>query len=166
MAQKPIIIPGERYQTNIIIHTRKRTEIDNVQEYELTPFYLQQVKEFNKRYAGRAIFVNDASPIYNCHGFTFGSRRSAICNSEDVRKILNEDDYKKIDDMNDIRVGDIITYSGHKGNIEHSGLVIGNKEGLPLILSKWGYGREVVHLFNQCPYFPECPVVEYFRISK
>lgn len=167
MLQKFIIKPGERYQTKIAIDTRKGNDIDNIQEYDLTPFYLELNKRFKQQYTEpRATFVNEPSSIYNCHGLTFGSRRSAIWNPEEVRKILKEDDYKIINDMNDIRAGDIIIYSNNMGDIGHSGLVIGKKQGLPLILSKWGYGGEVVHPFNQCPYIKNNPIVEYFRISK
>lgn len=160
-----IIMPGERYQTKITVQTRKRSDIDNVQEHDLTPFYLRQVDEFNKRYKEPFVtFVNDASPIYNCHGLMFGSRRSMICHTQEIMKILAEDDYEEIDNMRDVREGDVIIYYADDGDAEHSGLVIGERGGFPLIFSKWGFGREAVHMYSQCPYKPDN--VKFYRISK
>jgi hypothetical protein len=167
MLQKFIIKPGERYQTKITIQTRKGNDIDNIQEYDLTPSCLHQVEKFNKEYEGRSVtFVNEASPIYNCHGLTFGARRAIIWDPQEVAKILREDDYVMIADVKNVREGDIIVYYGDYGDISHSGLVIGNSSGVPSILSKWGVGREAVHRWNDCPYFKTCPTVKYFRISK
>jgi len=162
---KKILIPGQRYQTEIITQTRKGTDISNVQEHDLTPFYLNIVKEIDRKYAQTNVtFVNNPSPIYNCHGFTFASRRTMIWDSKEISKILSEDDYKIVENENDVQVGDIIIYFGEKGDVEHSGLVIDKKKNFPLILSKWGTGREVVHLFNNCPY--DSANVRYYRISK
>ena len=159
-----IIIHGERHQTKITIQTRKCTDIDNVQEHDLTPFYLHQVEELNKEYEGTPVtFVNNASPIYNCHGLTFGSRRSMIWEPQEIMKIIEEDDYVMVD-MKDVREGDIIIYFADNGDAEHSGLVIGEELGLPLILSKWGPGREAVHIYVQCPY--KSDNVRFYRISK
>lgn len=164
MSQK-IIKPGERYHAEIIIQTRKGTNISNVQEYDLPPSCLREVEELNRRYREPFVsFVNNASPIYNCHGLTFGSRRSRIWDSQEIVKIIKEDDYAMVDNMNDVREGDVIVYYGDDGDVEHSGLVIGKRSGFPLILSKWGSGREAVHLFSQCPY--KVDNVKFFRISK
>jgi len=164
MSQK-IIKPGERYQKKIIIQTRKGTPISNVQEFNLPPYYLHLVEEYNKRYSEPFVtFVNNASPIYNCHGLTFGSRRSMIWDSQEIAKIIKEDDYAMVDNMNDVREGDVIVYYGDDGDAEHSGLVIGKISRFPLILSKWGSGREAVHMFSQCPY--KIDNVKFFRTSK
>ena len=112
-----IIIPGERYQTKIKIQTRKGNDIDNVQEYELTPFHKYIVEEFNKRYKEPFVrFVNNASPIYNCHGLTFGSRRSIIWDAQEVSKIIREDDYVMIDNIKEVQQGDVIIYYGDNGD--------------------------------------------------
>lgn len=95
---------------------------------------------------------------------TFGSRRSAIWDAQEILKILKEDDYKLVQDIKNVQKGDIIIYLAKNGDVEHSGLVIGKRERLPLILSKWGYGKEAVHVFNMCPY--DSSTVQYYRISK
>jgi hypothetical protein len=159
-----IIQPGEQYQTTIVIQTRKGTSISNVQEYDLPLPLLRAVEEMDRQYKGQHVtFVSNASPIYNCHGLTFGSRRAMIWNAQEIMKIIKEDDYVAIDEK-DVREGDVIIYFSDTGDPEHSGLVIGKVQGFPLIYSKWGAGRETVHLFSQCPYSVNC--VKYYRISK
>jgi hypothetical protein len=65
--------------------------------------------------------------------------------------------------------GDIIIYLNpeNDGDIEHSGIVIekGSERtlGVPIVCSKWGSGREYVHLASHCPYTFAKP--KYYRIS-
>jgi hypothetical protein len=160
-----ILIPGERRQSKIVIQTRRGTPISNVQEYDLPPYYLQLDKEQDEKYQEPFVFfVSNPSSYYNCHGLIFGSRRSAIWDPQEILKILEEDDYQLVENTSNVQRGDIIIYFGEHGDAEHSGLVIGKREGLPLILSKWGYGKEAVHIFSVCPY--DSSRVRYYRISK
>jgi hypothetical protein len=160
-----ILIPGERRQGRIVIQTRRGTPVSNVQEYNLTPHYLWLVKEQDNKYQEPYVFfVNNPSPYYNCHGLTFGSRRSQIWDSQEILKILKEDDYQLVENVNNVQKGDIIVYFSDNGDVEHSGLVIDKREGLPLILSKWGCGKEAVHIFSMCPY--DSSTVRYYRVSK
>jgi len=163
MASK-ILLPGERQRSEIVIQTRIGSPISNVQEHDLPPRYLKLAEELDKKYHEPfVLFVNNPSPYYNCHGLTFGSRRSAISDPQEILKILEEDDYTLVEDK-DVQKGDIIVYFGNDGDAEHSGLVIGERNGLPLILSKWGYGKEAVHTFSMCPY--DSSTVRYYRILK
>lgn len=98
---------------------------------------------------------------YNCHGMTFASRRSAIIHPEQVRKILNQDGYIRIDKAH-VVPGDIIIYPTEEGDVEHSGLVLA-AEGLSIVVvSKWGRSHEVIHPFNVSPY--DARYVEFWRI--
>jgi hypothetical protein len=144
-----IVLPGQRVQKTITIQTRRGTPVANVQEFDLTPFYLRQIEETRVRFEKNATieFVNSASPIYNCHGLTFASKRSAIYDAQEVNKILDEDDYIVICKVTDVRRGDIIVYYSSDGDAEHSGLVIGALQRLPIILSKWGYGRSCTPVY-------------------
>jgi hypothetical protein len=104
-----------------------------------------------------------ASSSYNCHGLTFGSRRTGIDDPAAVREILQHDDYVKID-RKDLLPGDTVIYIDNEGDITHSGIVI---EVPPLgakILSKWGECQEVIHLIGDCPY-PET-TKEFYRVCK
>jgi hypothetical protein len=164
MSQK-IIEPGSIPRTSIELRTRKNTPIFNSQEHDLTPFYLHLVESYKKRFEGRVVFLSVPSPIYNCHGFTFASRRTAICEHEEIMKIISEDDYRMVENEDDVQIGDIITYwDKEKGDVEHSGLVVGKEGKYPLVLSKWGRGKEVLHLYCVCPY--DATMVRYYRVSR
>ncbi len=80
------------------------------------------------------IFTNDGTPIQvykfisghrgfktDCHGLTFADGDYWI-NNEEVRKILNGDDYDNIDDGS-IKVGDVVTQEDSRDNIHHSSTV-------------------------------------------
>ena len=96
---------------------------------------------------------------FNCHGLTFASRRTWIDRPEEIRKILEDDDYEQVDE---VMPGDIAVYY-KDGDVEHSGVVLRISEmNVPMILSKWGACHEVVHHFAQCPY--DCGQVVYYRI--
>ena len=56
---------------------------------------------------------------YNCHGLTFGSRRTWISKASEIAKLLQEDDYELVD-LNQILPGDIVVYF-QNGDAEHSG---------------------------------------------
>ncbi len=100
------------------------------------------------------------SAQYNCHGLTFGSRRTKIPSSQ-VEKILDEDDYKEIC-LEEVLPGDVVVYR-KDGDIEHSGVVVA---GFPevWILGKWGQIHEVVHRIQECPYQEAYP--SFYRIIK
>ena len=108
--------------------------------------------------------VNKESPIYNCHGLTFGSRRTHL---NEIDKILKEDFYKEVS-SDDIREGDVVVYVSDIGVI-HSGIVIGIIEGkginVPLVLSKWGLLGEYVHLYNCCPFMRQSEGIVFYRIT-
>lgn len=99
---------------------------------------------------------------------TFASRRARIYDNEDIKKILNDDDYELMGE-NDVLPGDIIIYYSERGDAEHSGIVVSKPERigrlfLPKVLSKWGNFEEVIHQVNECPY--DCRFVKYYRVKK
>jgi hypothetical protein len=105
---------------------------------------------------------------YNCHGLTFGARRTAIPSS--INLILKEDDYSEVA-FGVVMPGDIVIYRSTgaapgsiAGDIEHSGIVLERTAlGNVLVLSKWGFGDEWVHFLRDCPY--DSGDVKYFRIN-
>jgi len=102
---------------------------------------------------------------YNCHGFTFASRRTWIDDIGAVIRILSEDGYERV--TGEILPGDVAVYFDSAGKPEHSGLVIESPLrdgfGYPRIVSKWAWANEVVHWANQCEYGPE---IRYYRITR
>lgn len=154
--------PGQPNRRSIKVETRQGTAIDNQQDWdELTPFYLKQVKDWeNKHKPPEAIHGSFASPVYNCHGLTFASRRTCIF---DIACIIKDDDYCEVEPSK-VRLGDIVVYySG--GDAEHSGIVIEiSKDGYKKILSKWGRGKEVIHWIHVGPY--EYDIIRYYRVNR
>src|SRR5262249_50698196 len=77
------------------------------------------------------------SARYNCHGLTFAARRTGIASSAQVQRILNHDGYRELKMTERPSPGDIAIYR-EDGDIVHSGIVLGFKDNVPLVLGKWG----------------------------
>jgi hypothetical protein len=100
---------------------------------------------------------------YNCHGLTFASRRTWIHSPREIAKILTDDDYKTVAPPETVLPGDIAVYYSTEGDAEHSAIVLTiERFGVPKVLSKWGAGREVVHMLGNCPY--DASNVKYYRV--
>lgn len=104
------------------------------------------------------------SSMYNCHGLTFGARRTGITKHSDVTQILSEDGYTFLGNNPTVHAGDIAIYIAN-AQIEHSGIVVwvSRTNGEIWILSKWGEFHEVVHRPLNCPY-QQCNV-QYYRLE-
>lgn len=92
------------------------------------------------------------SGVYNCFGHVWASRRTSIYESDEVWKILADDQYRQIQPT-DVVQGDVALYL-HEGTEEiwHAAIVIEikpiyNTAGkVPWVLSKWGDAMaEVFH---------------------
>ena len=136
----------------IRLQTSLGNEIPNSQETELSPFELNLSKGMSAKYPN-AKFKTGSIPRYNCHGLTFGSRRTRIVDDSSIKLILHDDSFHEIPG-GDILPGDIVIYKSTEGEFNHSGIVIkpnhGDSKG-PLILSKWGGGPEVIHWLHDVP---------------
>ena len=145
------------------LDTRKQNQIENECDHEPVTAGEAQVSE-RHRVTYQNVVHRRTQPTrrYNCHGLTFGSRRTRIWNAEAVRRILSEDDYRIIA-VNDVEPGDIAVYYLN-GDVEHSGVVV-SVSGLkvPIVLSKWGDLHEVIHQVPLCPY--DSTMVVYYRIE-
>lgn len=96
-----------------------------------------------------------ATGRYNCHGLTFGSRRTCIDEATSISRILDDDGYKLVD-IAGVMPGDIVLYYDHDGTVSHSGIVVMVPDSLPRfvkVVSKWGVvGAEYVHWVHRTPY--------------
>lgn len=157
-----ILVPGAPIDSSIITQTSKGNNIPNSQCHECTNWERQQYPDLNKKFA-QATFRTEPNPTYNCHGLVFASRRTSIDLSLAVNIILKDDGYIPIE-KDKVLPGDIILYYDKTGDIEHSGVVLAwdNLMNIPLVLSKWGKYKEVVHYAHYCPY--NFPNVRYFRM--
>jgi hypothetical protein len=135
----------------IRVETSKRTGIDNYQGNELSAFDRNWARDLKKKYPN-ATPRTVASPVYNCHGLTFASRRSRILKWAELQKILDDDRYDVVQIAN-LKPGDIVIYFDETGDANHSGFVVEYDPPLllPIICSKWGTAGEFVHALNHCP---------------
>lgn len=150
------------------LQTRLGNDIDNGQSASFSSTEEKDFAQLEKRYAGKdnITFRTPCSYYYNCHGMTFAARRTMINLASEVRKILNEDDYELINDK-EVLPGDIAVYLKDNGDIEHSALVLSCPDkqiGIPMVVSKWGKYKEVIHWANDCPY--KWDRLEYYRVTK
>lgn len=96
------------------------------------------------------------SSMYNCIGMVIASRRTRA-NIADVRRILAEDNYRRIAQSEAV-TGDLVVYCLND-EPQHIGMIhdvpINNRVGIR-VLSKWGPGPEYVHPIAAVPdYFGE-----------
>lgn len=96
-----------------------------------------------------------ATGRYNCHGLTFGSRRTCIDEAYSISRILSDDSYKLVA-INHIMPGDVVLYFDGDGTVSHSGIVVEVPDSLPMfprVVSKWGVaGAEYLHWVHRSPY--------------
>ncbi len=157
----PVLDASGRYQNSKIeLRTRANGEIDNLQVWEHSQMEWGQLGEQLSRFT-KAERVSEACPVYNCHGLTFGSRRTSV--GPTVLPILDDDGFDPIAEK-EARPGDIVIYSDAGGQVVHSGfviqrkqveIIIGTRSAIPVIWSKWGKGYEMVHEVGECPYLEE-----------
>lgn len=156
---------------SIVVQTRKGNDINNEQFFDVDDYYKNQCLYYDREYS-EVVRRTDISPIYNCHGMTFASRRTWIYEIEEINKIIEDDNYKEIT-INEILPGDIVFYIDEETkDITHSGIVISKYEisdrgiiNMPQIISKWGGCREVVHKIDECPYRKNA-FIKFYRIMK
>lgn len=155
----------------LALENRKKVSIRN--DYDETPLTLREQKEaedLRKKWGVPALHrPTKACNTYNCHGFTFASRRTNILIPAEIEAILRDDGYKKIN-LQSVTAGDIVIYrDSTTQEITHSGVVIEViKEMLgtvPKVIGKWGNAHEVVHPYNHCPYIDRA-TVEWYRLEQ
>lgn len=158
--------------SELALHTRGRNQVGNFCDpHEETFGLTAQSAELKRQYFTAFHRSTEPTETYNCHGLTFGARRTRIFKTSEVRKILIEDEYQPIAAAA-VEPGDVIVYFDDSGEAEHSGIVVElgklndaiGSAPVPKILSKWGSCHEVVHFFNDCPY--SLRNIQYFRMKR
>lgn len=147
----------------IALQTRLGTDIPNEQYWEVSPLKLagltKALDSIIKNKQNQVQERKAATGLYNCHGMTFACRRTGIFETVDVKTIINDDGYKKID-LSEVLPGDIILYFDDN-ELAHSGLVVEIRSNVPFVLSKWGSGGEFIHHFKVCEY--PIDAIEFYR---
>jgi len=148
------------------LDTAAGRHIDNEQSDEITFWDKAQYADLERRFGDMVRPRTVACPRYNCHGMTFASRRTGIDAQVTIRQVLHEDQYGQVL-VADVLPGDVILYYDDRGDVEHSGVVVETPAldpfGVPLVYSKWGKYKEMLHKANQCPY--NFATAKYFRIN-
>lgn len=148
----------------LAFETSSQNQIENYQGHEISITELNQIAEYEKKYGPDIVRRSGPSPIYNCHGMTFASRRTGIYQSSEIYKIIEDDKYIEINKEN-VLVGDTILYFDEENDIYHSGIVAivpsENTLWVPKIFSKWGKYAEVIHWANKGPY--NFSTAKYYR---
>jgi hypothetical protein len=147
----------------ICLQTSLGNHIDNYQVRRLSDFEKREFPNFEKY---NVDFRSSPCPVYNCHGLSFAARRTNIDRASDIRKIISDDRYFRVDSK-DVLPGDIVLYvDTESGDIPHSGVVVQVAKDLvsPIfVVSKWGKFKEAVHNVTNSPYL-NC-VHEYYRVN-
>jgi hypothetical protein len=159
------LIGGPR-SIRLALETRKQSSIDNdFEQGASTPGMLAQAQDYKDQYLAALHRLDTVTISFNCHGLTFGSRRTQIRHASEIERILQDDGYRKLG-HSEILPGDIAIWRSTKFNdIEHSGIIMevhGDGIKIPKILSKWGRCHEVIHLISDCPYEGN---VEFYRLT-
>jgi hypothetical protein len=146
----------------IRLETARRRGVDNHQDSEITEPHRRWFKALPKLHPN-AKPRTGPSPLFNCHGLTFASRRTKILDRHSVDRILFDDEWKEID-MHDVLPGDIVIYFDEEGDANHSGIVVEYVVAnlVPKICSKWGSAGEFVHQLGDVPSFYG-PIQKFYR---
>jgi hypothetical protein len=146
----------------IRLETSKRRGIENYQDTEISETDLLWFRKLSKLHPN-AVQRTNPSPLFNCHGLTFASRRSKVLDLPNIVKILQDDEWREIQ-LRDLLPGDIVVYFDHDGDANHSGIVVQYSSEIlvPLICSKWGYGAEYIHKLSDVPSVYG-PITKFYR---
>jgi hypothetical protein len=172
----PRYILTEPDKCELELESAEGLKIPNIQNAETIPGNMEAAlrKDHDARFpeprvVRRTRFLTD---LYNCHGLVFAARRTKIWQSGVVRRLLNEDQYRKLDAEQPLP-GDVVLYVV-QGTIEHSGLVVAvpqttSRDALVptvKIVSKWAHGMEMLHNVHDCPWGQEPELqIEYWRME-
>lgn len=159
------LLPNPRQPSKLALDSCRSNHIDNQRLFEISVYESNQFRQFDKDYGLGVERRCDPTPLYNCHGLTFGARRTGIFDSGTLSQVLTEDGYEEIA-QGDVMAGDVIIYFDTSGDFEHSGIVISpprpDNLNVPFVCSKWGKYAELLHQGNNCPY--NFANIKYYRL--
>lgn len=151
MNSKPPVEPFD-----LPLYTRTKRPIPNEMRPERNPVSLKAAIEEWEKLCPEAE-LRSITNVYNCMGLLFASRRTNIY-PEHVFDILNDDEYRKILDIRDISIGDIVIYRDTDSyDVTHVATVISKQALIKTatwdvkVLSKWGGDGEYMHNLEYVP---------------
>lgn len=128
-------------ERRIALETREGTPIRNVVAPEPGEQAHRKYAALRKKFGQRWINRKGACGGYNCHGMVFATRRTAIYDDDQVRRVLKDDGYREISE-NEVRPGDIVLYRERSMGLLHAAVVLRKQLGNGQLfawfaLSKW-----------------------------
>lgn len=129
--------------------TRKGRTIPNDRRPEQPPARLRAARELVSRSHPNAR-LRSLTAVYNCMGMVFATRRTWV-DPEDLQMILEDDEYRRLSDPDQVVEGDVVVYRNAQGNVAHVGLVARVNVNLSqatreiTVLSQWGADGEYFH---------------------
>lgn len=157
----PILLPQDR----LALDTHAKQGIDNNTDRRAAglPDHAA-VATYVRKYPNADHGRKSPTATYNCHGATFGGRRTNISSAAEIRKILVDDRYAQIK-LLEVIFGDIVLYI-EDGDVSHSGIVVeADPMGAHWIISKWGQLHEVRHRVSDCDY-ADRGTTEFWRLMR
>lgn len=161
-----------RPNRELALHSYDGKAISNWIDLDPSPRAVAEQRHYLQRggaLAGPMIVVAPPTGRYNCHGLTFGSRRTCIPRVGDpteVDDLLRRDGYIPV---NPPMPGDLAIYrrdvgQSGTGTIDHTGVVsyVDPVIGSIRVRSKWGILEEFEHLVLDGPY--RNSLVEYWGL--
>lgn len=146
----------------LALETRKGNQIPNDRAPERHPDSLRAAKEMHEN-SHSTVHARSLTGVYNCMGMVFAARRTCI-DTDELPMIFNDDEYKRLDSLNDVMKGDVVVYRDDTKHVSHVGLVFDVrpdiKEGTPdiTVLSQWGRNGEYFHRVDDVHPFLGTPV--------
>lgn len=156
----------ERDPNSIALATREGQRIPNEQLPEWDPASMAAAIEIVEE-STENVRLRSASATYNCVGMTFANRRTKI-EPQHLRRILNEDGYRRVYDRTRVMPGDVVLYGGEEGDEpDHVGLVANVHDDLEevtreiWVLSQFGREGEYLHEESDVPAGCDGPISYY-----
>ena len=145
-----------REPTRIVVQTKRGRDIENEVGPELTDDHLRLYEALVNKFGATWQRRKPATAGYNCAGHIWASRRTSIYEFEEVRKILEDDGYRRTDHP---LPDDVVLYTDQQIGWLHASRVIQLQEGItaqsrpiPLVVSKMNWGGEVIHSAFHSPF--------------
>lgn len=139
----------------IPLATKEGKDIPNERRLERAPAQRQAAVEIMTKAHPNAKF-RSISATYNCVGMVFACRRTCV-DPAFVLRILYEDGYRKLKQMNELQVGDVVVYKDGNGEPQHVGTVLRVEPSVAdaswrvEVVSKWGADAEYLHEVSDVP---------------
>ena len=151
---------SDRDRNSLKLSTKKGNHITNELRKEASPATLKAAQNLHKD-QNPAARLRSSTATYNCMGMIFACRRTWVAPeflSLCLRKILKDDEYKKLERRDNLSIGDLVVYSDASGEITHIGAIASISPNIMgktkyETLSKWGRDGEYFHDIEDVPYF-------------